>query len=53
MGYSGRYLHLYFFKRIYFPIIEKIINELEIDPKFVGTFFGHSLKHAQGQYVGC
>ncbi len=44
--------YTYIFSKDYFPIIEQIIDELEIEPKFVGTFFGHSLKHAQGQYVG-
>lgn len=31
------------------PIMERIIDELKIDPKFVGTFFGHRLKHLEGQ----
>jgi len=44
--------YTYIFSKDYFPIIEKIINELDVDPKFVGTFIGHSLKHAEGQYVG-
>ena len=26
-----------------------IINNLKIKPKFVGTFFGHTLKHVEGQ----
>jgi glutamyl-tRNA(Gln) amidotransferase subunit E len=43
--------YTYIFSKDHFPLIEKIINELEIDPKLVGTFFGHSLKHAEGQYT--
>lgn len=44
--------YTYILSKDYFPIIEKIINELGINTKYVGTFFGHTLKHAQGQYVG-
>ena len=42
----------YIFAKDHFPLIERIINELGIEPKFVGTFFGHALKHAEGQYSG-
>jgi glutamyl-tRNA(Gln) amidotransferase subunit E len=42
----------YIFSKDHFPMIEQIINEIEIDPVFVGTFFGHALKHAEGQYNG-
>lgn len=31
------------------PVMEKIINNLEINPVYVGTLFGHVLKHIQGQ----
>jgi glutamyl-tRNA(Gln) amidotransferase subunit E len=31
------------------PIMERIIDELKVEPKFVGTFFGHTLKHIEGQ----
>jgi glutamyl-tRNA(Gln) amidotransferase subunit E len=44
--------YTYIFSKDHFPLIERIINELEINAKFVGTFFGHSLKHAEGQYTG-
>lgn len=43
--------YTYIFAKDYFPVIERIINELEVEPKFVGTFFGHDLKHGQGQYT--
>lgn len=42
----------YIFSKDHFPLIEKIINELGVDPVFVGTFFGHTLKHAEGKYTG-
>ena len=44
--------YTYIFAKDRFPILEKIINELGVDPKFAGTFLGHSLKYAEGQYVG-
>ncbi len=34
------------------PVMEKIINDLEISPLYVGTLFGHVLKHVQGQNQG-
>jgi len=44
--------YTFIFSKDHFPMIEKIINELNIDPKFVGTFYGHSLKYAVGHYTG-
>jgi glutamyl-tRNA(Gln) amidotransferase subunit E len=44
--------YTFIFSKDYFPIMEKIIKELGAEPKFIGTFFGHTLKHAEGQYVG-
>lgn len=32
------------------PLIETIIQEQEISPKWLCTFFGHTLKHIEGQY---
>lgn len=31
------------------PLLEKIIEDLSMDPTFVGTLFGHTLKHIEGQ----
>ncbi|MFC2161458.1 Glu-tRNA(Gln) amidotransferase subunit GatE [Acidobacteriota bacterium] len=31
------------------PLIEKIIEDLRLNPVFVGTLFGHTLKHIEGQ----
>jgi glutamyl-tRNA(Gln) amidotransferase subunit E len=31
------------------PLLEKINDELGIEPKFVGTLLGHTLKHIEGQ----
>lgn len=35
-------------KKNLMPILYKIINELNIDSRFVGTLIGHKLKHIQG-----
>lgn len=42
--------YLYLFSKNHFPLIERIINELGINPVFVGTFFGHTLKFAEFHY---
>lgn len=33
-----------------FPLIEKVVKNLKIDPVFIGTFIGHRLKFVEGQY---
>jgi glutamyl-tRNA(Gln) amidotransferase subunit E len=33
------------------PVIEKLISELGVDPKFAGTLFGHDLKHVEGTHA--
>jgi len=40
----------YIFRNNLFPLIERIVNELEISPAFVGKFFGHAVKWVEGQY---
>ena len=40
----------YIFTHNFFPIIKRIVSELDVCPKFIGTFFGHRLKHLHGQY---
>ncbi len=40
----------YIFSKNLFPIIEKTINTLKLDPKYIGMFFGLRLKFAEGQY---
>ncbi|NTW31532.1 MAG: Glu-tRNA(Gln) amidotransferase subunit GatE [Bacteroidetes bacterium] len=42
--------YTFIFKRNHYPLIVRIINELGFDPKFVGTFFGHTLKFVEGHY---
>jgi glutamyl-tRNA(Gln) amidotransferase subunit E len=44
--------YTYIFSKNYFPVIQQIVKELGTDPKFTGTFFGHTLKHAKGKYKG-
>jgi len=40
----------YIFKKNLFPLIERIVNELDLSPAFVGKFFGHAVKWVEGQY---
>jgi len=40
----------YIFTHNFFPLIKQIVKELDICPKYLGTFFGHRLKHLHGQY---
>ena len=40
----------YIFTHNFFPLIKKINTELGVCPKYLGTFFGHRLKHLHGQY---
>ena len=42
--------YTYIFKKNLFPLIERIINELDLNPAFVGKFFGHAVKWVEGQY---
>ncbi|MBV5336522.1 MAG: Glu-tRNA(Gln) amidotransferase GatDE subunit E, partial [Deltaproteobacteria bacterium] len=41
--------YTYIFSKNYFPLIEEIVNDLAVDPKFLGTFFGHRLKNLLGK----
>jgi glutamyl-tRNA(Gln) amidotransferase subunit E len=43
--------YTFIFKRNHFLMIERIVKDLGYDPKFVGTFFGHTLKFVKGHYV--
>ncbi len=38
------------FSKNHYPLIERIIKDLNLDPGFVGTFFGHTLKYVEGHY---
>lgn len=42
----------YIFTHNHYPRIKQIVEETGAAPKFVGTLFGHTLKHLHGQY-GC
>ncbi|NOQ24096.1 MAG: Glu-tRNA(Gln) amidotransferase subunit GatE [Bacteroidales bacterium] len=43
--------YTYIFRNNLFPLIEKIIKTLKINPKFIGTFIGHKLKFIEGHYT--
>lgn len=34
------------------PLLERIIKDLEVKPKFAGTLLGHAMRHIEGQYSG-
>lgn len=40
--------YTYIFKKDLFPLIDRIIKELDYNPAFVGTLFGHKLKFVEG-----
>ena len=42
--------YTYIFKRNHYPLIRRIITELNYDPVMIGTFFGHRLKFVEGHY---
>lgn len=44
--------YTYIFSKNYFPLLQRIIGELKLDPKYIGTFLGHKLKFTQGQVRG-
>ena len=41
--------YIYILSKNHFDLISRIIEELDIDPKFVGTFFGHTLKSVENK----
>ncbi len=42
--------YTYIFRNNLYHILKKIIIDLNINPKFIGTFFGHKLKFIEGHY---
>lgn len=45
-------VYTYIFSKNLYPIIARIVNELDILPSYAGTFFGHEVKFAEGHYKG-
>ncbi len=43
--------YTFIFKKNLFPLIEKIVKDLKQNARFVGTFFGHTLKFVEGHYI--
>ncbi len=43
--------YTYILRNNLFPLIERIVKELNIDPKFIGTMIGHRLKFIEGQHT--
>jgi glutamyl-tRNA(Gln) amidotransferase subunit E len=42
--------YTYIFSKNHYKLVERIINELKIDPIFAGSFIGHTLKYVEGHY---
>ncbi len=42
--------YTFIFRKNLFPLIQRIVDELGYDPVFVGTFMGHTMKHAEGRH---
>ena len=42
--------YVYILSKNLFPCIETIIRETSVEPKYIGTFFGHYLKSVEGKY---
>jgi glutamyl-tRNA(Gln) amidotransferase subunit E len=42
--------YYYIFRNNLFPLIQRIVEDLKINPKFVGTLLGHRLKFIEGHY---
>lgn len=42
--------YTYIFKKNLYPLIERIVKELDINPVYIGTFLGHTLKFVEGHY---
>lgn len=40
----------YILRNNLFPLLTRIIEDLEVDPVFAGTLLGHTLKHVEGRY---
>jgi len=45
-------VYTYIFSKNLFPIIERIVRELDVLPSYVGTFFGHEVKFAEYHFKG-
>ncbi len=41
--------YTYLFKNDLFPLLERIVRDLDYSPVFVGTLLGHKLKYIEGQ----
>jgi glutamyl-tRNA(Gln) amidotransferase subunit E len=42
--------YTYIFSKNHYPVINRIVKELKMNPRLVGTFFGHHYKWVEGRY---
>jgi len=45
-------VYTYIFSKNLFPLITKIIEDTNVTPSYICTFFGHEVKFAEGHYKG-
>lgn len=45
-------VYTYLFSKNLYPLIQRIVTELGIEPKFIAHFLGHKLKFAEGHFSG-
>ncbi len=43
--------YTFIFSKNLFPLMERMVDELKVNPKFLGTFIGHRVKFAEGHYT--
>ncbi len=42
--------YAFIFTKNLYPVIERIVKELKVDPVFAGTFVGHTMKYVEGHH---
>ncbi|MDD3875271.1 MAG: Glu-tRNA(Gln) amidotransferase subunit GatE [Bacteroidales bacterium] len=42
--------YTYIFSKNLYPLIKKIITDLNVNPRFAGSFLGHTMKFVEGHY---
>ncbi|MBT3261582.1 Glu-tRNA(Gln) amidotransferase subunit GatE [bacterium] len=45
--------YTYILSKNLYPVLEKIVTELKVTPKFIGGLLGHKLKNLEGKFKKC
>ncbi len=43
--------YTYIFKKNLYPLMERLVNELQVSASFIGKFLGQKLKYVEGHYI--